>query len=311
MIDQARERIGQMFSFGSDRGEYDAIVCYSGGKDSSYTLSLAVNKYKLRVLAFTLDNGHLSSYALDNINRVVDSLGIDHIMVRPAQPHMKAIIKASALYPIYNQKTLMRISSICQSCISIVNITAIKFALEKKVRFILAGFTLGQIPTNAVVYQNNYNFFKESRKSSLDKLRSHTGDYVDRYFCLDESLLKEVKEFPYNINLLCLEDISEDQIVEEVKKMGWRSPKDVDGCSSNCRLNTFNNIVHKKIHGYNPYELELSHLIRKGQIGRDQAIEKLEDQHDGIYRKILGQLDLNEGDIDQAIIRNSEEFKVS
>jgi hypothetical protein len=45
---------------------YDALVPLSGGKDSTYVLYLAVKKYKLRVLVYTLDNGFMSELALKN-----------------------------------------------------------------------------------------------------------------------------------------------------------------------------------------------------------------------------------------------------
>jgi hypothetical protein len=36
--------------------------------------------------------------------------------------------------------------------------------------------------------------------------------------------------------------------------------------------------VHEKKYGYSPYELELSHLIRKKLITRENALEKIYDQ---------------------------------
>lgn len=38
-------------------GEYDVIVMYTGGKDSTYTLYKLVMEYNLKVLAITWDNG--------------------------------------------------------------------------------------------------------------------------------------------------------------------------------------------------------------------------------------------------------------
>jgi hypothetical protein len=102
-----------------------------------------------------------------------------------------------------------------------------------------------------------------------------------------------VEDYPYNINLLCLENISEAEIIEKVKKIGWVPPKDVDGCSSNCQLNTFNNYVHQKKYGYNPYELELSHLIRKGMITREEALVKLNDQPEETLRFVMEQLEID------------------
>jgi tRNA(Ile)-lysidine synthase TilS/MesJ len=292
-IEQARVQIETLFNEKRGKSEYDAIVCYSGGKDSTYTLQLAVEKYKLKVLSFTMDNGFISPVAFDNINRVVSRLGIDHITFRPSSKFMMPLYRISSLENIYNPKTLLRISSNCNSCISVVNMTALKYALEKKIPFILAGFTLGQIPSNTIIYKNNYRFFQESREPILNKLRERLGKEVDDYFTIKDALLDSVAEYPSNINLLCLEDISESEIIEKVKAIGWVPPKDVDGCSSNCRLNTFNNYIHQKRYGYNPYELELSHLIRKGKLTRDEALVKLADQPEETLASIKKELGID------------------
>jgi hypothetical protein len=191
---------------------------------------------------------------------------------------MTGIYRFSSLENIYNPSTLTRISANCNSCISIVNITALKYAHEKEIPFILAGFTLGQIPSNTIYYKNNYDFFRESRKPILDKFKSALGSDVLRYFEISDSILKKSTTSPYNINLLTLEDITENEIVEQILPLGWVKPKDVDDCSTNCMINSFNNHVHKVKHGYSPYELELSHLIRKNLLSREEALDKLYDQ---------------------------------
>jgi hypothetical protein len=276
-VDEAKTEVEKLFAaIDKTKSDYDAIVCYSGGKDSTYTLKLAVEKYNLRILSFTLDNGFISPVAFENIEKVVKALGVDHFTYKPSYKYMKNLYRVSSLENIYNPHTLTRISANCNSCISIVNNTALKTALEKKVPFILAGFTLGQIPSNTIYYQNNYKFFQESRKPVLDKLKKMLGDDVSRYMELPEHL--QTGEYPYNINLLCLEDITESEIVNQILPLGWKKPADVDGCSTNCRINAFNNYVHVKRYGYSPYELELSHLIRKNLLSRDEALEKLFDQ---------------------------------
>jgi len=277
-IDAAIIEVEKLFKYAKGNSEYDAIVCYSGGKDSTYTLKLAVEKYNMKVLSFTLDNGFISPVAFQNIEKVVSNLGIDHYTFRPSYKFMKALYRISSLENIYSPKTLTRISSNCNSCISIVNIIALKMAIEKKVPFILAGFTLGQIPSNTIYYQNNYEFFKESRKPIMDKLKAELGDDVSRYMEIPDSIIDNVKEYPHNINLLCIEDITENEIVEQILPLGWVKPGDVDGCSTNCRINAFNNHVHIQKFGYSPYELELSHLIRKKLLTREEALAKLMDQ---------------------------------
>jgi tRNA(Ile)-lysidine synthase TilS/MesJ len=141
-IETSRIEIERLLENRSKISEYDAIVCYSGGKDSTYTLKLAVEKYKLKILSFTLDNGFISPVAFKNIEKVVSTLGIDHITYRPSYKFMNGLFRVSSIENIYSSKTLTRISSNCNSCISIVNLAALKIALEKDIQFVLAGFTL-------------------------------------------------------------------------------------------------------------------------------------------------------------------------
>jgi tRNA(Ile)-lysidine synthase TilS/MesJ len=297
-IEKAKKQVEMLIESAKGKSEYDAVMCYSGGKDSTYTLMLAVKKYGLRVLSFTFDNGYISPTAFENIRRVTNHLGVDQFTFSPSLENMNAIIKASALNPIYNPRTLTRISSVCNSCISIVNMTALKISMEKKIPFILAGFTLGQIPLNGIIYKNNYEFLRESRETPLKKLREKAGRFVDSYLTLPDSLISGSDSYPHTLNLLCLEELTEQEIIEAVSEMGWRAPGDVDGCSSNCMLNSFSNMVHQKALGYNPYELELSHLIRKGLMTREEALVKITDQPVEQQARVMKELGITEHDIE-------------
>ncbi|HOP62738.1 MAG TPA: hypothetical protein PK906_05150 [Spirochaetota bacterium] len=297
-IEKARKQIENLLKKNKGNSEYDAVMCYSGGKDSTYTLMLAVKKYGLRVLSFTFDNGYISPTAFENIRRVTNYLGIDQITFTPSKKNMNAIIKASALNPIYNARTLTRISAVCNSCISIVNMTALKIAIEKKLPFVLAGFTLGQIPLNGIVFKNNYEFLKESREAPLKRLREKAGEFVDSYLTLPDSLISEIDSYPHTINLLCLEKLTEEEIISSISEIGWIAPGDVDGCSSNCMLNSFSNMIHCRALGYNPYELELSHLIRKGLMTREEALAKISDQPVKQQQAVMKELGITENELD-------------
>jgi len=274
-IASARDQVSKLFT--ERHKPYDAIVCNSGGKDSSYTLALAVRKYGLRVLSFTLDNGFLAPKAFENIQRVTDALGVEQITYRPSIPFFRRVIRATATQTIYREQTLTRISAGCNACISLVNTMALRIALEKEIPFILAGFTLGQIPASAIVFRNHYRFLEDSRRESLRRLTHAVGNEVEYYYTIPDAVLARVTAYPHSVNLLCLETLREDEIVAEVAKLGWQKPEGVDGCSSNCELNTFNNYVHERRFGFSPYELELSVLVRKGLMSREEALRKVDD----------------------------------
>jgi N-acetyl sugar amidotransferase len=57
--------------------DFDCIIGMSGGIDSSYLLYLAVEKLALRPLVFHVDAGWNSQEAVNNIERMVDGLGLD------------------------------------------------------------------------------------------------------------------------------------------------------------------------------------------------------------------------------------------
>ncbi len=59
-------------SFGTAAGKsaYDALCCYSGGKDSTYMLKMMVRQMGLKVLAFTLDNGFITDQSKQNIEKL-------------------------------------------------------------------------------------------------------------------------------------------------------------------------------------------------------------------------------------------------
>jgi N-acetyl sugar amidotransferase len=57
--------------------DFDCIVGMSGGIDSSYLIYLVVKKLGLRPLVFHVDAGWNSQAAVNNIERIVDGLGLD------------------------------------------------------------------------------------------------------------------------------------------------------------------------------------------------------------------------------------------
>lgn len=57
--------------------DFDCILGLSGGLDSSYMLHLLVKKFDLRPLVFHVDGGWNSDLAVNNIQMLVDKLGLD------------------------------------------------------------------------------------------------------------------------------------------------------------------------------------------------------------------------------------------
>ena len=107
-------------------------------------------------------------------------------------------------------------------------------------------------------------------------MRSFFGVRVEQYFSINKKLFENS-----SINKLIIINpllsflISEEDIIDEIKKYGWRKTKDTGMNSSNCMLNDLGIAVHYKKHGFHPYTLEISEQIRAGLIKREDALKKV------------------------------------
>lgn len=70
------------------QGDYDMIVPFSGGKDSTFTLWYLMNEYKIKPLVVRFDHGFMRDTLLENNTRTFKKLGVD---VMTFQPNWKVV----------------------------------------------------------------------------------------------------------------------------------------------------------------------------------------------------------------------------
>lgn len=69
---------------------FDALVLFSGGKDSTLMIDRLQSEYPdLRLLALTVDNTFMSPVALKNIASTIQRLKVDHQIIRPSRRTMR------------------------------------------------------------------------------------------------------------------------------------------------------------------------------------------------------------------------------
>jgi len=259
----------------NNKYNYDCLVCYSGGKDSTYTLIQAKEKYGLNPLAFTLDNGFISQKAKENIEMMCDSLGVDLITVKPKSKQMNRVFKTVLTQRVFAENVMSRLSAACHACITFVNYKAIQIALEKDIKIIISGFTHGQVPK--AMWPHNPDMLLKTFDEMKKQLTNKTGfDVGELYPKIDFSKLRN-DHILYNVNPLLFERYDEKKIIGSIKKYGWERPQDVDSCSSNCLMNKVGNHYHFKLYNYHPYQYEVSSLIRIEAITKDEGRKMLAD----------------------------------
>ncbi len=78
--EQSRNQLKQIIETIKKTGkkhDFDCLLGLSGGVDSSYMLHLVVTEFGLRPLVFHVDGGWNSELAVNNINVMIDKLGLD------------------------------------------------------------------------------------------------------------------------------------------------------------------------------------------------------------------------------------------
>jgi hypothetical protein len=268
----ARQRLEfeQLVRHNKGKFAYDALCCYSGGKDSTYMLKMMVRDLGLNTLAFTLDNGFITGQSKQNIATVVDLLAVDHLFFKPARAFMTRMYREAVFGDLNKTRCnyITRISDICLSCISLVNTYGVRLALNYRIPMIFAGFTPGQVPR--AVIKNNHRFYRETYQQHHSHLQERLGPQAGRYLDLPDDPFEIYQMSPYLVY-----EKSESSILDEIRELGWVHPERLDGCTSNCALNVVGNLCHEKKYGFHPYALELSKLVRKGLLSRDEALRKL------------------------------------
>jgi hypothetical protein len=254
---------------------YDAIMAYSGGKDSSYTLKLLKERYGLRILALTFDNNFIAPAAWENIRKITDHLEIDQINFRYPWPPMRELFRVTAQKDIFPAPTLLRASSICTACITIVKSLVLKTALEMSIPLAAFGWSPGQAPIQSAIMKTIPASIRQNQ-SVLRKAFPSITSLNPHPFFLPEKYYEGYKDrFPYNIHPLAFFDYDENQIKSQLEGLGWRAPTDTDTNSTNCLLNALANENHIQRHRFHPYVLEIANMVRQGVMSREEGIEKI------------------------------------
>jgi len=240
--------------------EYDCIVGVSGGRDSTYTLHMAV-EMGLHPLAVHFDNGWNSEIAVSNIKNVTDILDIDLFTVVADWEEFRDLQKSFlwASVPDAEVPTDYAILSVLMQ-------TANKF----NVRYVLNGHsfrTEGVAPIGWTYMDGRYIKSIHSRfgKQKITSFPIMTLSELLYYTFIKRIRMIDVPEF--------IEYKHAD--VEEVleNKLGWR----YYGGHHHESVYTefFQSYYLPKKFGIDKRKLEYSALIRSGQMMREDALKAI------------------------------------
>ena len=266
---------------------YQVIMAYSGGKDSTYTLKLIKEKYRASILAVTFNNGFLSDACMANIEKVTDHLGIDSIVVKYPAPKLINAFRFIEDGKAFPKASLERASAICNLCIMLIKNLLYYEAIIRDIPIICFGWTPGQVKTEKPLIQLDYRMVSRVFDKTKSAIVNEFGSEFERYFLSDAFMKKYEDSMPYLYYPFVSHAYDEEKLLEEIRTIGWESPENTDGNSSNCLLNSYANQSHVVRFGYHPYAFEISNLIREGYMTREEGLKKIENiKNDSSYDSI-------------------------
>ncbi len=109
--------------------DYDCIVPFSGGKDSTWTLNYLVKEYGLKPLVVRFDHGFMRPNLEDNVKRTIRKLGVD---MHTFTPNWKVVQKLML-------QSFLEKGDFCWHCHTGIFSYPMWIAIEKKVPLIFWG----------------------------------------------------------------------------------------------------------------------------------------------------------------------------
>lgn len=245
--------------------DFDCIIGMSGGADSSYLVYLAKEKLGLRPLVFHVDAGWNSQEAVNNIEKLVDKLGLDLYTEVIDWMEMRDLQLAFFKSGVPHVDTPQDHAFFA---------TMYKFAEQHKIKYILTG---ANYSTECVRNPIEWMYYQ----SDSIQLRDIHGKFGSRPLKTfpTTSILKHKVWLPYvkgirvERPLNYVPYIKEDAIRLLANKFGWQPYPQKHFESRFTKFYEGYWLLRK--FGYDTRRVQYSSLILTGQMTRDEALEKL------------------------------------
>jgi N-acetyl sugar amidotransferase len=245
--------------------EFDCIMGMSGGADSSYLLHIAVKKYGLRPLVFHVDGGWNSELAVNNINVMIDKLGLDLYTEVINWEEMKD-------FQLTYFKSGLPNIDVPQDHAFVA--TLYNFADKHKIKYILNG---GNISTECVRNPLQWLYYGTDmlqlddirKKFSTNPMKTYPFSSVFRHkiylrYIKKVQVIKPLNYFPY---------IKEDAMKLLSEEYGWKPYPQKHFESRFTKF--YEGYWLPKRFGFDTRKVQYSSLILTGQMSREDALEKL------------------------------------
>jgi predicted subunit of tRNA(5-methylaminomethyl-2-thiouridylate) methyltransferase len=257
----------------SKRKEFDALIPYSGGKDSSFVLYVAKKELGLTCLAYTLDTGYLSEQAKNNIEKTCRKLKVEQIYYRINADLM------NRLFALFVRKT----GYPCSACMRAIGMGVYKLADLYDIPLVIGGTSSRtELPLSREMAEHGSlshvrgvlkgePIAAESRRMLCDmSMRRKIGMMLFRLSGRKRLIthawfsLPDYMDWNYNIILETIQ-----------RELEWASPEETE--HMDCIIHPIQKYIQiRRFPELDLDRLRFARLIMAGQMTREDALRRLE-----------------------------------
>lgn len=293
--------------------DYDCILLFSGGKDSSYLLYYLAEELKLRLVTFTLVHDFLPQETINNIEKFARRFSKKHINIQNTSLSHSG---KHFLETWINKPDEGSLITLCTGCRMGLIKPVIETARNEKMNVVLAAHT----PFEETDYKISLVNYPKGKKGFIYFVIGYM-----RLLIRNPSLLKDIKAFitqleefyyyknkdnvfqkagieyikPFYTDMV----FDEYKVIKKLKELNWEKPVSTSKTSywrSDCNMYAIRHYFYNQVAGYNESKEFYDKLLKNKQITQ----EYFDGQSENNYAKeevldLLTSLELSESSIDK------------
>jgi hypothetical protein len=239
--------------------DYDVLVLYSGGKDSSYML-LDLARRNVRVCAWMLNQGYQSPAAIENAKKLCDRLNVPLVVDRPDKGDMDSLFRVGFDIKPGDEPELVRAAmtygSACWPCFATIAARASVFCHDHHIPLCFIGTQTGQnrldLHGEAVLAGKGLPSMAELVERFVSQFRGHVESHA---LPATRVLLNKA---PSTVIVPFFEFVEKPPVqkqIEILRSAGWKQPNNTGACSTNCMVNELGRHVMRQRFGFDLYQV--------------------------------------------------------
>jgi len=250
---------------GTGKFKYDALVFFSGGKDSSFLLHKLKTDYPdLRLLAVTIDNGFMSDIAHENVKQAIAILGVDHMIINPDQGMYEKLFRYtfSHLSPKGSVYSMDILDGELRTDIGR------HLAVRLGIPLVVVGLSRGQVVSS--MGSVRFDVDRNVELAPREKVTTYTIDELplnaeERKFWWSGTNTYAEEDIPRTILPLAVWDFDEEYLKQKIVELGLVSNKNTSPVVTNHTLIPLMGVLDMAKLGYSSWEYEFTPMIRAGK----------------------------------------------